>query len=112
MLNKRYLTFRIVKVSKVLLHSLTRPQGYKKELCSTQLSMKFQILINTKISRHSSFFSCSDKHKMLFFLLINVKMPTIIGILTIMRRKNFMLSSVEHEILFITQGQICTITEI
>ena len=39
-----------------------------------------------------------------FFLLINVKMPTIVGILTFMRRKNFMLSSVEHEKSFITSG--------
>ena len=29
---------------------------------------------------------------MLFFLLINVKMPTVVGILTFMSRKNFMLS--------------------
>ena len=29
---------------------------------------------------------------MLFFLLINVKMPTIVGILTFMSRKKFMLS--------------------
>ena len=28
---------------------------------------------------------------MLFFLLINVKMPTVVGILTFMSRKNFML---------------------
>ena len=41
---------------------------------------------------------------MLFFLLINVKMPTIVGILTIMSRKNFMLNSVEHEKSFITSG--------
>ena len=39
----------------------------------------------------------SDKPRMLFFPLINVKMPTIVGILTFMSRKNFMLSSVEHE---------------
>ena len=31
---------------------------------------------------------------MLFFPLINVKMPTIVGILTFMSRKKFMLSSV------------------
>ena len=59
-------------------------------------------------------FSGSDKPKMLFFLLINVKiivgillinvkMPTIVGILTFMSRKIFMLSCVEHE-LFITSG--------
>ena len=34
---------------------------------------------------------------MLFFLFINVKMPTIVGILTFMSRENFMLKSVEHE---------------
>ena len=34
----------------------------------------------------------SDKPRMLFFPLINVTMPTIVGILTFMSRKNFMLS--------------------
>ena len=38
------------------------------------------------------FFLGSDKPRMLFFQLINVKMPTIVGILTFMSRKNFMLS--------------------
>ena len=33
-----------------------------------------------------------DKPRMLFFPLKNVKMPTIVGILTRMSRKNFMLS--------------------
>ena len=31
---------------------------------------------------------------MLIFLLINVKMPTTVGMFTIMSRKNFMLNSV------------------
>ena len=34
----------------------------------------------------------SDKSRMLFFPLLNVKMPTIAGILTFMSRKNFILS--------------------
>ena len=38
------------------------------------------------------FFLGSDKPRMIFFPLINVKMPTIVGILTVMSRKNFMLS--------------------
>ena len=41
---------------------------------------------------------------MLFFLLINVKMPSIVGILTFMSRKNFLLSSIEHEKSFRTSG--------
>ena len=47
--------------------------------------------ISIKISRNLAFLG-SDKHRMLFFLLINVKMPTIIGILIFMSRKNFMLT--------------------
>ena len=33
-------------------------------------------------------FSCSTQLSMKFFLLTNVKMPTIVGILTFMSRKN------------------------
>ena len=36
--------------------------------------------------------------------LINIKMPTIVGILTFMSRNNFMLSLIEHENSFITSG--------
>ena len=35
-------------------------------------------------------------------MLINVKMPTVVGILTFMSRINFVLSLVEHEKSFIT----------
>ena len=44
--------------------------------------------------------SCSDKSRVLFFLHINVKMLTIVGILTFMSRKIFMLSLVEHEFFY------------
>ena len=37
-------------------------------------------------------------------MLINVKMPTIVGILTFMSRINFMLSLVEYEKSFIASG--------
>ena len=50
-----------------------------------------------KISRNSAFFSGSDKPRMLFFLLIKVEMPTVVGISTFISRKHFMLNSVEHE---------------
>ena len=43
--------------------------------------MKFQMLISIKIPRDSAFLG-SDKQRMLFFPLINVKMPTVVGILT------------------------------
>ena len=37
-------------------------------------------------------FSCSTQLSIEFFLLINVKMPTIVGILRFMSRKNSILS--------------------
>ena len=46
-------------------------------------------------------FKLSD---IVFIMLINVKMPTIVGILTFISIINFMLSWVEHEKSFITSG--------
>ena len=43
------------------------------------------------------FIALSLSNFVLFMLLINVKMPTIIGILTFMSRINFVLSWVEYE---------------
>ena len=50
--------------------------------------MKFQLLIKTKI-RTSEDVSCVESSYVVFIMLINVKMPTIIvGILTFMSRIN------------------------
>ena len=54
---------------------------------------------NTNINQH---FAGSYKPRMLFFLLINVKMPTVVGILTFMSRK--ILCSAELSMIFITSG--------
>ena len=43
---------------------------------------------------------------LLFFPLLNVKMATIVAILTFMSRENFMLSLGEHEQGFITLGPV------
>ena len=53
--------------------------------CSTQLSTIFQMLIKTKIPTNNevSFFKSL---RCLFIMLINVKMPTIVVILTFMSR--------------------------
>ena len=42
----------------------------------------------------------------IFIMLINVKMPTIVGILTFMSRINFVLSSVEYKENCITSGPV------
>ena len=67
------------------------PEVIKLFPYSTQLSTKFQMLIKTKIlpNKEVSCFKFSD---VVFIMLINVKMPTIVGILTFMSRINFMLS--------------------
>ena len=42
-------------------------------------------------------FPCSAQLSMKFFLLINVKMPTIVGILTFMSEKNSIIGLSEPE---------------
>ena len=62
-MNTMKATSTVKKVPKKAVQTKVRPQAYKKISCLTQLSMNF-------------------------FLLINVKMLTIVGILTFMSRKN------------------------
>ena len=69
-----------------------RPQGYKKIFMLNLVEHEILNFVSTKILRNSGVFLRSDKHRMLFFPLINVKMPTIVDILTFMSKKNFMLS--------------------
>ena len=66
------------------------PEVIKLFSCSTQLSTKFQ-LIKTKIPTKKKFLA-SSLSDFVFIMLINVKMPTIVGILTFMSRTNFVLS--------------------
>ena len=59
--------------------------------CSTQLSMKFVLLINLKIpTTANSFLINIAEHEN--SLRINMKMPTIVGIFILISRENFMLS--------------------
>ena len=67
-----------VKGSLITAHDLC-PEVIKNISCSIQLSMKFFLLINVKMPT------------------INVKMPTIVGILTFMRKKNCILGLSEPE---------------
>ena len=62
--------------------------------------MKFQFLIKTKMLKIKTFlvFKLSDA---VSTMLINIKMPTIVGISTLMSMLNFLLNRVEHEIRFI-----------
>ena len=76
-------------------------RGYKTFSSSTQLSMKFQQVIKLKCWKLKTFLApnLSDGVNI---MLINVKMSTIVGILTLIMI-NFMLSWVENKSL-ITSG--------
>ena len=70
------------------------PRGYKTYFMLN--SAEHEILNAYKYKEIWLIFG-SDKPRMLFVPLIIVKMPTIVGILTFMSRKNVMLSCVKHE---------------
>ena len=64
--------------------------------------MKFQLLIKTKMLEKKKIFLAYKLSDVLFIKLINVKMLTIVDILTFISMINFMLRGVEHEKSFIT----------
>ena len=64
------------------------------------LSTKLQLLKYRNMKKFLAL-SISD---VVFIMLINVKMPTIVSILTFMSRINIVLSCVEYEKSFITSG--------
>ena len=69
----------------------TDPEVIKLFSCSTQLSTKFQLLIKTKIRQMKKFIALSLSD-VAFIMLIDVKMPSIVGIQTFMSRINLVLS--------------------
>ena len=77
------------------------PEVIKLFSCSTQLSMKFYILINIKIAKVNGIFRFKSPKPVIYPAH---KMLTIVGILTFMSMINCMLSRVEHEKSFITSG--------
>ena len=64
----------------------TGPEVINFVSCST--IMEFQLLIKGKMVKNTVFYVL----KLSFILLINIKMPTIVGILTFMSRISFRLS--------------------
>ena len=66
---------------------LSDPEIIKLFSCSTQLSTNFPQLIKTETLNNIDISLALKLSDVVFILLINVKMPTIVGILTIMSRK-------------------------
>ena len=67
-------------------------RGYKTLFMLNSAEREILNAHKYKYTKKFSFFQAQIKPRMLFFLLINVKMPIIVGILTFMSRKYFMLS--------------------
>ena len=65
------------------------------------MSTKLWLLIKADMLKKFLALKLSD---VVFILLINVKMPTIVGILTVMSMINFMISRVDHDYTFITSA--------
>ena len=63
--------------------------------------MKFVLLINLKWLTNSFLLNIEE---LKISLLINMKMPTIVGIFIVIDRDSFMFSWMEHEKSFMTQG--------
>ena len=64
------------------------PKVIKLFSCSTQVSIKFQLLIKTETPKKIGIYCFFKLSYDVFIMLINVKMPTIVGILTFMSRIN------------------------
>ena len=79
--------------SKWTLCNRAGPEVIKLFSCSTQLSTQFQLLTKPKIRQIKKLLAFSLLY-VVFIMLINVKMPTIVGILTFISRINFVLSYV------------------
>ena len=62
------------------------PRGYKTFFLLNSAKHEISNAHKFKFSRNSAF-SSSEKPRMLFFLLMNVKMPKVVGMLTFMSRK-------------------------
>ena len=67
---------------------MTRLRGYKAFFKLNLVELEILNAHKYKKYQEIQHLSGSEKPRMLFFLLINVKMPTIVGILTFMSRKN------------------------
>ena len=68
------------------------PEVIKLFSCSAQLSTKFQLLTKIKIPTNKEVSSFKSLVDIVFIMLLNVKLPTIVGSLTFISRINFVLS--------------------
>ena len=68
------------------------PRGNKTSLMLNSAENEICSAYKNINTNNLNFIPAKQKLSMKFFLLINIKMPTIVGILIFINRKNFMLS--------------------
>ena len=72
-----------------------KTRGYPYPVCKKESYAIYEQQILKSGPKVIKIISCSTQLSMKFFLLINVKMPTTVGILTLMSRKNSILGLYE-----------------
>ena len=82
----------LFREKQILSFKVIWPKGYKTFSMFNSVQHENLNAQKCKNIEKSVFFLGSEKPKMLFFPAHNVKMSTIVGILTLMSRKSFMLS--------------------
>ena len=85
----------LISLQRKALATPSRDVDTRKQMNRTEIPMPITFLHPG--SDIIKLFSCSTELSMKFFLLINVKMPIIVGILTSMPRKNSILGFSETE---------------
>ena len=86
------------------MNTYIRSRGYKILFLFNSVEQENLIAHKYKDIKKFGFYQGQICLECCFSPFINDKMPTIVGIFTFMSRKNFMLSSAEHEKSFITPG--------
>ena len=88
---------------------ITGPQVIQLLTCSTLLSMKFQQLVKTKMLKNKNWSFCKHSDVVLN-MLMNVKMPTYVGILTFISMIfHAKLSENENSLIVLGPGFIASI---
>ena len=82
----------------------SRPQGYKKNSCSTQLSTKLILFINVKMPTIVGILTFISMIKIQQLRDLKQETSLFVRILVFMSNWNFLFCWVEHEKYFITSG--------
>ena len=93
-----------IKTIIIIIVIIIRPRSYKTFFMLSSTEHEISIAHKKLKYRQTKKFLALRLLDLVFIMLINVKMPKYVDILTFMSRINFVLSWVEHGKSFITSG--------